>query len=43
MKLMSVNKKKRARRSDTGQFTTLKYAVRHPSTTELEAIKKKKK
>jgi len=31
---------KRARDAKTGRFTTLKYALLHPATTVLEAVRK---
>jgi hypothetical protein len=34
-----VGKKTVHRRSDTGRFTTEKYAEKHPNTTEKERVK----
>jgi hypothetical protein len=34
-----ADKKTVHRRSDTGRFTTEKYAEKHPNTTEKERIK----
>jgi hypothetical protein len=34
--------KKRARSSVTGRFVSLWYAITHPRTTVLEAIRKRK-
>ena len=31
---------KRARDAKTGRFTTLKYALLHPATTVIEAVKR---